>query len=728
MNNNIFRLVYTLSLLVLLGGCNQPASTSETTEKVAATSQTNEAIESLTYPSARKSAQVDTFHGTEVADPYRWLEEIDSEETRQWIDAEVALSNNFLAKLPGKEGISNRLTELWNYARYSVPSKEGDHYFYYYNSGLANQSTLYVTDSVTKDGKILLDPNTLSEDGTVALSGTAISDDGKYIAYGLAEAGSDWNTWHVREIATGNDLSDEVNWVKFSGASWMKDSSGFFYSRYDEPTGEDKLKAVNYFQKLYFHKLGTDQSQDVLVYERQDEKEWGFSGEVTSDGNFLIISTWRGTEDRNLLAIKKLPLDDSPAIEIVSEWESSYSVQGFDGTSLYVITDLDAPRYRLVAIDPQNPQKEKWKEIIPQQAGTLTGVSIINQQLIASFLTDAHSKVVRYALDGQEIGELELPGIGRSAGFTGKTSDTKTYYSYQSYNRPSTVYELDLNTGVSTVIRSPELKFNPDEYMTEQQFFTSKDGTQVPMFISYRKGLEKNGDNPVLLYGYGGFNISLKPGFSVSRLTWMEMGGIYAVANLRGGGEYGREWHEGGMKLNKQNVFDDFISAAEHLIDKKYTSKKKIAIQGGSNGGLLVGAVELQRPDLFAAALPAVGVMDMIRFREFTIGWAWQSDYGNVDNKDEFDVLYSYSPLHNIKAGVEYPPTLITTADHDDRVFPAHSFKFAAAMQAAQTGTNPILIRIETRAGHGAGKPTSKRIAEAADQIAFIAKYLGIKL
>lgn len=735
MNNNLKLIAVIFSLF--LASCSQQDAAKSTDKlqfssnkeaKTPAPLVKQPASIGLDYPAARLSDQKDTFHGIEVADPYRWLENLDSKETRQWIDEEVSLTNGFLDKLEGRDQIKKRLTELWNYARYSVPSKHGDKYFYSYNSGLDNQSSLFVSSRADQDGDLLLNPNTLSKDGTVALTGTSYSDNGQYMAYGLAKAGSDWNTWHVRDITTGVDLADKLEWVKFSGTSWAKDNSGFFYSRYDEPTGEDKLKAVNYFQKLYFHKLGDSQDKDQLVYQRADQKEWGFGGNVTEDGKYLVISTWRGTENKNLLSVKQLPLGDKEVIEIVNDWDASYSVEGFDGENLYVVTDLDAPRNRLIAINLNAPQKENWKEIIPQQKGTLEGVSLVNNQILAVYLSDAHSTVQRYQLDGTEIGSVKLPGIGRVSGFTGKLTDQKTYYGYQSYNRPTTIYQLDLNTGRSTVIRSPKLKFQPNDYVTEQQFYTSKDGTRVPMFVSYKRGIKRDSNNPVLLYGYGGFNISLKPGFSVSRLVWMEMGGVYAVANLRGGGEYGREWHEAGMKTHKQNVFDDFIAAAEYLIDQKYTTTKKIAIQGGSNGGLLVGAVELQRPELFGAALPAVGVMDMLRFREFTIGWAWQSDYGNIDNKDEFEALYSYSPVHNVKQGVGYPPTLISTADHDDRVYPAHSFKFAAAMQHAQKGSNPILIRIETSAGHGAGKPTSKRIQEAADQIAFIAHFLQVQL
>ena len=682
---------------------------------------------SLSYPPSPRHDQVDIYHGVAVPDPYRWLEDPQSAASRQWIEAQNQVTSAYLETLAGRSAISDRLTQLWNFERYSTPFKQGGRYFYFKNDGLQNQSVLYTLPSLEAEPRMLLDPNTLSEDGTVSLSGMAVSENGAYLAYGLSSAGSDWVEWYVRDIATGVDTDDRLQWVKFSGASWSHDHQGFFYSRYDEPDETTKLEAVNYYQKLYYHRLGNPQGDDVLVYDRPDQKEWGFGGGVTEDGQYLIISVWKGTDPNNLVFYKDLRAPDSPVVELITEFEASYSFVDNEGSLFWFRTDLEAPKGRLIAIDIAQPERGAWQEIIPESDDTLEGVGLLNHQFVADYLKDAYTTIRIFSLTGELVREVALPGIGSAGGFDGKRGDTETFYSFTSFTVPSAIYRYDMVTGQSTLYRQPEVDFDPAAYTTTQVFYESKDGTHVPMFITHKTGLELNGQNPTLLYGYGGFSISLTPAFSVGNLVWMEMGGIYAVPNLRGGGEYGEEWHQAGTKLHKQTVFDDFIAAAEWLMAAGYTSPAKLAIMGGSNGGLLVGACMTQRPDLFAVVLPAVGVMDMLRFNQFTIGWAWESDYGSPQNEAEFRALYAYSPLHNLKPGTAYPATLITTADHDDRVVPAHSFKFAAALQAAHQGEAPVLIRIETKAGHGAGKPTAKVIEEVADKWAFLAANLGME-
>lgn len=679
----------------------------------------------LKYPSSRKVEQIDSYHSVQVVDSYRWLEDPDSDETRAWVEAQNQVTFDYLNQISVREQLKQRLTQLWDYEKYSIPFKQGDRYFYFKNDGLQNQSVLYTLKSLDAEPKVLLDPNTLSEDGTVALSGIALAEDGKVMAYGLSTSGSDWQEWKVRDVDTGEDLSDHLNWVKFSGASWTHDGQGFFYSRYDEPNEKTKLEDVNYFQKLFYHRLGTSQSKDVLIYERPDQKEWGFNGGVTEDGRYLIISVWQGTSPKNLLFYKDLNDPNASVVELVNEFEASYSFIDNDGSVFWIQTDLNAPRGRVLAIDTCNPDRQ-WQEVIPQASETLESVGLLNNQFVADYLQDAQTQIKIFDLNGSFIREVALPGIGSAGGFGGKRYDTETFYSFTSFTTPATIYRYDMTTGESSVFRQPQVDFNPDNYETKQVFYSSKDGTQVPMFITHKKGVQLDGNNLTYLYAYGGFNVSLTPSFSVGVLVWMEMGGIYALANLRGGGEYGEEWHQAGMKLNKQNVFDDFIVAAEWLVANKYTSPAKLAIGGGSNGGLLVGACMIQRPDLFGATLPAVGVMDMLRFHKFTIGWAWTSEYGSPDDQEEFKALYAYSPLHNLKPGTSYPATMITTADHDDRVVPAHSFKFAAALQAAHNGTAPVLIRIDTKAGHGAGKPTAKTIEEIADRWAFLVQALDV--
>ena len=682
------------------------------------------ATKNWVYPVAAKADQVDEYHGVTVADPYRWLENPDSEESRAWIEAQNQLTFSFLEAIAARPRIKERLTQLWNYEKFGIPFKQGDRYFYFKNDGLQNQSVLYTLPSLDAEPRVLLDPNMLSEDGTVALSGLAISEDGNRMAYGLSTSGSDWQEWKVRDVETGEDLDDHLKWIKFSGASWTHDHQGFFYSRYDEPNEATKLGEVNYFQKLYYHRLGTPQSEDVLVYHRPDEKEWGFSGGVTEDGQYLIISVWRGTDPKNLVFYKDLRSPDAPVVELIQEFEASYQVIDHDNGVLYVQSDRHAPKGKVIAIDLSTREQ---RDLIPEAEETLEGVSLLNHQFVANYLQDARSQIKIFGLDGGLQREVMLPGIGSAGGFNGKREDTETFYAFTGFTTPTTIYHYDMTTGESTLFRQPQVDFNPDDYTTTQVFYPSKDGIRVPMFITHKKAIALDGNNPTLLYGYGGFSISLTPSFSSSLLVWMEMGGVYAVPNLRGGGEYGEDWHQAGTKLNKQNVFDDFIAAAEWLIANGYTSSQKLAISGGSNGGLLVGACMTQRPDLFAAAMPAVGVMDMLRFHKFTIGWAWCSEYGSSEHPDEFNALYAYSPLHNLKSETSYPATLITTADHDDRVVPAHSFKFAAALQAAQAGESPTLIRIETKAGHGAGKPTTKQIEEAADKWAFLVEVLSVE-
>ena len=690
------------------------------------TSMNSKSSAKLTYPVTKKLDLVETLHGTPVPDPYRWLEDDHAADTVAWVEAQNKVTFGYLEQIPARTKIKERLTKLWNYERYGTPSKEGGRYLFSKNDGLQNQSVLYTMRSLDETPKVLLDPNKLSADGTVSLASLSLSDDGKLMAYGISVAGSDWNEIKVRDIDSGNELTDHIKWVKSSGAAWTKDGKGFFYSRYDEPKSADQLKGVNYFHKLYFHKIGTPQSEDALIYERPDQKEWGFGGGVTDDGRYLTITVWQGTDTRNRFFFKDLSQADSKVVELLNDFDADYSFIDNVGTTFYFRTDLNAPRGRVIGIDLATPQRANWVELIPQTAERLQGVGLVNNQFVAFYLKDARTEVKIHELNGKLVRNVDLPGIGTAGGFGGKRTESETFYAFTGFTAPSTIYRYDMKTGVSTLFRAPTVDFDPAKFETKQIFYNSKDGTRVPMFITHKKGLKLDGSNPTLLYAYGGFDISLTPSFSVSTVVWMEMGGVYAVPNLRGGGEYGKAWHEAGTKLKKQNVFDDFIAAADWLIANKYTSREKLAISGGSNGGLLVGACMAQRPELFRAALPAVGVMDMLRFHKFTRGWAWTSDYGSPDDATEFKALFAYSPYHNLKSGVSYPATMVTTADHDDRVVPAHSFKFAARLQEAHRGPHPVLIRIETKAGHGAGKPTSKVIEEAADKFAFLVKELGV--
>ncbi len=684
--------------------------------------------QTLQYPAARKSDVVDDYHGTRVPDPYRWLEDPDSPESRAWIEAQNRLTAAYLADIPARATIRQRLTKLWNYPKYGAPFRKAGRYFFLKNDGLQNQSVLYKQASLEATPETLLDPNILSEDGTVALSTLAVSDNGRLLAYGTAASGSDWEEFRVRDVVTARDLPDHLQWIKFSGASWTKDGAGFFYSRYPEPT-DKALTDVNRFQRLYYHRLGTDQAQDVLVYERPDQPDWGMNAEVTDDGRYAVLTVWLGTDRRNRVYFRDLrdprhPQITGEVVRLLDDFDASYSFVGNDGPVFYFLTDRDAPRKRVIAIDTRHPERGRWREVIPQGQDVLEGVHIIHDTFVANSMHDASSRLRLFALDGRMLKDLELPTLGSIGSISGERKDDEMFYAFTSFLYPTTIFQ----SGATSVFKAPTIDFDPSRYETKQVFYTSKDGTRVPMFITYKKGLTLDGSNPTYLYGYGGFNISLTPSFSVAMLVWLEMGGVYAVPNLRGGGEYGEEWHQGGMHEKKQNVFDDFIAAAEYLIAQRYTSTPKLAIAGGSNGGLLVGAAITQRPDLFGAALPAVGVMDMLRFHKFTIGWAWVTDYGSADSAAQFPYLYKYSPLHNIRAGTRYPATLVTTADHDDRVVPGHSFKFTATLQAAQAGPQPVLIEIETKAGHGAGKPTSKVIEEQADRLAFLVRNLAMTI
>jgi prolyl oligopeptidase len=680
----------------------------------------------LNYPQAHKVAQVDDYHGTKVADPYRWLEDTDSTETKAWVEAENALTFSYLEKIPQRAAIKERITNLWNYERYTTPTKRENRYFYSKNNGLQNQNVVYYIDSLKGEPKLLLDPNTLSKDGTVALSSAAYTDDGKLMAYGLATAGSDWQEWHVHDVESGKDLPDVIKWVKFSGASWKKDGSGFFYSRYDEPKQASMMKDANFFQKLYFHKLGTAQSEDVLVYERPDNKFMGFGAAVTDNGRYLIIRVWQGSERKNRVYYKDLTMNDAPIVKLLDNFDASYGFIDNDGPVFWFRTDLDAPRGKVIAIDTRHPERANWKTVIPEDKEALQDVNVVGDQFFATYLKDAASQVRVYDLTGKFLHNVSLPGIGTVQGFSGKRRDKETFYQFASFTTPTTIFRYDVASAKSDVFRQPKVDFDPSQFETREIFYNSKDGTRVPMFISYKKGLKLDGTNPTLMWGYGGFNISMTPTFSVANLVWMEMGGVYAQPSLRGGGEYGEEWHQAGTKLRKQNVFDDFITAAEWLIANKYTSTPKLAIGGRSNGGLLVGACLTQRPDLFGATLPGVGVMDMLRFHKFTIGWGWTSDYGSSDDAEQFRAIYKYSPLHKLKPGTKYPPSFMVTADHDDRVVPGHTFKFTATMQADQAGPGPVLVRVETRAGHGGGKPVTKQIEEVADEWTFLVKELGM--
>jgi prolyl oligopeptidase len=684
----------------------------------------------LEYPAAKTVSQIDDYHGVSVPDPYRWLENVDSPETSEWIKQQNELTFSILETITVCQHIKERLTELWDFSKAWAPYKKGKWYVQERNSGLQNQNVLYVMESLDAEPRLLLDPNTLSADGTVALTSFAISEDGNWLAYATSASGSDWLTWHIRNVESGKDLDEVIEWSKFSNAAWMPDSSGFYYARYDKPVKGNQFQNTNYNQRVFFHKLNTSQERDELIYERPDQKEWGFFSKVTDDGSYHTLIVWQGTDIRNRFFYRDLR-SQHQFVELISELEATYELVGNDGTTFYFFTNLDAPRGQLIAIHIDRPQKENWQTIIPESQAVLEGVVMVNDQFVALYSDDAHHVLRLFNLDGSSDGGIPFPALGsvvqvRELGLHGSRTDRELFYAFQSFLYPTTVYRYDFETRSAESIDSPELDFDPTVYETRQVFVPSKDGTKVPMYLTHKKGLKRDGQNPTLLYGYGGFNVSNMPLFEVKRLIWLELGGVYASANMRGGGEYGEAWHQAGMFDRKQNVFDDFIACAEWLIAEKITSTPKLAIEGQSNGGLLVGACMTQRPDLFGACVPQVGVMDMLRFHRFTIGWAWVSDYGSPDDPEQFKTLYAYSPYHNLKPGTAYPATLITTADHDDRVVPGHSFKFAARLQACQSGETPVLIRIQTKAGHGFGKPTTIQIEELADIYTFLVHSLNM--
>lgn len=681
--------------------------------------------EKISYPKAKKIDVVDTYFGQEVADPYRWLEDDNSQETAEWVQAENEITQKYLEKIPFRSALKQRFEEIWNYPKTGMPFKKGGRYYFYKNDGLQNQSVLYTQKTLDDKPEVFLDPNTFSTDGTIALGSISPSKDGKYFAYSISRGGSDWSEIVVMDIETRNMLPDTIKWSKFSGISWYND--GFYYSCYDAPKEGMELSAANQFHKVKYHKLGTPQSSDILVFDNKENPLRNFGGFVTDDNEYLVISESESTSG-NALYVRKANDIKGAFTKITDDsFEFEYNVIDHIKDGLLVLTNDNAPCGKLVVINPEKPAKENWRTILIESKNVLQSVQLAGNVIFASYLQDASSKGYFYDYEGNLLEELKLPTLGSIAGFSGDKGDPLAFYGFTSFTFPSRIYKLNLDNYHSELYIDSKVDFDPDNFTIEQVFFSSKDGVQVPMFLVYRKDLQRNGNNPTLLYGYGGFNISLTPSFSVSILPFIEQGGVYAMVNLRGGGEYGEEWHLDGTKMKKQNVFNDFISAAEYLIENNYTNNTKTAIMGGSNGGLLVGACMVQRPDLFKVAIPIVGVLDMLRYHNFTIGWAWASDYGRSDDSEEmFRYLYNYSPLHNIKEGIEYPITLAMTADHDDRVVPAHTFKFMAELQEKQTGNNPVLVRIETNAGHGAGKPTSKRIEENVDMYGFIMYNLGM--
>jgi prolyl oligopeptidase len=689
-----------------------------------------EAPTGLVYPVSDKVDHVDVYHGTNVADPFRWLEDDvrESEAVSSWVEAQNVVTFAYLDTIEERGAIYTRMKELWDYERYSLPDKEGGRYFYSYNNGLQNQDVIYTLTGLNAEPELLIDPNTWSEDGTVALAAYFPSPDGKHLAYLVQDGGSDWRVGKVMNVESGEELTDRLDWLKFTGLSWAGDSSGFYYSRYPATSEEEKFQSLNKDMTVFFHALGTAQEQDRVVYATPDQPDWGPRAWVTDDGKHLVITISVGTDDRYSIVHQDLTDPESEPVMIIEGFDYDYSLAGNIGDDLYFRTNDGAPRNRLIVINTKQPGRDHWREVIAQTEDVLDDVNLVGGKIITSYMQDAKTVVKVMDLEGNETGTVDLSGIGTAFGFGGKADDEETFFAFSSYNSPTAISRLNVTTGEIEAFKTPEVAMNPDDYIVRQVFYTSQDGTRIPMFISHRKDVVPDGNTPTLLYGYGGFNISMTPSYSTTRLTWMDMGGIYAVANLRGGGEYGEEWHQGGTKLNKQNVFDDFIAAAEYLTTEGYTNPEKLAIFGGSNGGLLVGAVLNQRPELFGAAIPAVGVMDMLRFHNFTAGRFWTDDYGSSDKPEEFEALVKYSPYHNIKKGTDYPAIMITTADTDDRVVPGHSFKYAAALQEAQAGGEPVLIRIETRAGHGAGVPTDKVIANYSDNWAFLLENLGMKL
>ena len=716
--------------ITLLGAALVLMACSEGPHESDSQSQAQSEPATFVYPDTTKVDHIDNYHGVEVADAYRWLEDDVRENTAvsDWVGEQNEITFAYLNDIPERKVIEQRLTQLWDYEKYGLPSKEGGRYFYEYNNGLQNQEEIYIQSSLDAEPEHLVDPNTWSDDGTIALAAYFPSPDGKHMAYLVQDGGSDWRTGRVMDIETKEVLDDELNWLKFTGLSWARDGSGFYYSRYPSTEAGEEFQSLNLNQAIYFHRLGTAQESDRLVYTQAEHPDWGYGATVTDAGDYLVITVWKGTDDRYQIIYQDLLDPGSVPVTLIEGFDHDYTFVGSIGSELYFRSNMDAPKNRLIAIDINQPEQENWREIVPEMEDVLSGVSLVGGKVIAQYMKDAWSVVKIFELDGAESGTVNLPGIGTASGFGGKVDDAETFFAYSSFDTPSTINRLDVSTGEAEVFKKPDVAFDLDNFVVKQVFYDSKDGTRVPMFIAHKKDIELDGNNPTMLYGYGGFNISITPAFSITRLAWMEMGGVYAIANLRGGGEYGEEWHKAGTKLQKQNVFDDFIAAAEYLVAQRYTNPRKLAIFGGSNGGLLLGAVTNQRPDLFAAAIPAVGVMDMLRFHEFTAGRFWVDDYGSSEDPEEFKALYAYSPYHNIRKGTEYPAVMITTADTDDRVVPGHSFKYAAALQEAQAGDAPILIRIETRAGHGGGVPTDKVIRQYADRWAFLYRNLDMRL
>lgn len=678
----------------------------------------------LTYPKAEKVDTVDVYFGTEVADPYRWLENDTSAATAAWVEAENKVTNEYLAQIPFRKQLLERLTNLANYEKIGAPFKKHGKYYFYKNDGLQNQSVLYVQDSLEGEPRVFLDPNKLSDDGTVALTGLSFSHDGKYAAYTISRSGSDWTEIYVLDTATGQLLDDHIEWAKFTGAAWQGD--GFYYSAYDAPVKGKEFSNVNENHKVYYHKIGTPQTEDKLIYQNPAyPKRFYYTG--TSEDERILFVYESGAGRGNNLFIKDLKKANAPFIQLTTDFDYQYSPIEVIDNNVYIFTNYGAPKNRIMVADINNPKLENWQELIPEMESVLSSAEVIGGKLFLTYDKDASNHAYVYSQKGEHMHEIKLPSLG-SVGFSGTKDDKECFFVFTSFTTPGTIYKYDMDKNSYELYRAPKVEFNSDDFVTEQAFFPSKDGIMIPMFLTYKKDLERNGNNPVFLYGYGGFGISLNPGFTTSRIPFLENGGIYAQVNLRGGSEYGEEWHIAGTKMQKQNVFNDFISAAEYLINNKYTNPDKIAIVGGSNGGLLVGACMTQRPDLFKVAIPQVGVMDMLRYHKFTIGWNWASDYGtSEDSQEMFEYLKGYSPLHNLKPGTKYPATMVTTADHDDRVVPAHSFKFAATLQECNDGTNPTLIRIDSKAGHGAGKPMAKVLEEQADIYGFIMYNLKMK-
>ncbi len=716
--NRKLQLGISVMTIIVLSSCN-----SDSIKKKSSNMDSNVENAVLNYPKTAKGETVDDYFGVPVKDPYRWLEDAQSEATSKWVSSQNETTFSYLENIPFRNALKERLKRIWNYERFGTPFKEGDYYYFFRNSGLQNQSVMYRQKDLSSEPELVIDPNTFSEDGTTALSGRGFSKDGKYMAYGLSEGGSDWKTIKVMDLDSKKVLSDEVKWMKFSGISWYKD--GFYYSRYDKPAeGSDEYSQKNEFHKVYYHKLGTAQSEDKLIYQDTDNGNRNFNAWLTEDQRFLMIYASESTSG-NALFYKDLVKGETKFSPLITTFDHDNWIIDNQEGKLLLLTNDGAPNKRLVLVDPKNPSKSNWKTIIPESENALESIRTIGGKLVVNYIKDAASMVKVFNTNGKEVREVKLPGIGTSGSFSGKKKEDLCFFNFTSYNFPNTIYSYDIKTSEMKVFKSPQVKFDSEKFETKRIFYKSKDGAKIPMYITYKKGLDLNGNNPTWLYGYGGFNISIKPGFNTKNILWLENGGVYAVANIRGGGEYGEKWHKAGTKLQKQNVFDDFIAAAEYLIDKGYTSSGKLAIEGRSNGGLLVGACMTQRPDLFKVALPAVGVLDMLRYHQFTIGRAWATDYGVSEDSIQFKNLLGYSPVHNIKEGVAYPATMVTTADHDDRVVPAHSYKFISTLQENHEGINPVLIRVETSAGHGAGKSTEKRIEEIADIMSFTLYNMG---